>query len=198
MNANTITSFGTVAGTVVINKGQMIRDYKNHTPQLGKRVYVDESARLIGRVRCGDDVSFWPMAVVRGDVNEITIGARSNVQDGSVLHVTHDGPYTPGGIALLVGDEVTVGHRVILHACTIGSRCLIGMGAIVMDGATVGAEVIIGAGSLVTSDKTLEPQSLYRGCPARRVRGLSDQEIEQLAYSAQHYVKLKDAYLASD
>lgn len=176
----------------------MLRAYENHTPELGLRVYIDESARLIGRVRCGDDVSFWPMAAARGDVNEITIGARSNMQDGSVLHVTHDGPYSPGGIALRIGEEVTVGHKVILHACTIGHRCLIGMGAIVMDGAVVEPEVIVGAGTLVTPGKKLVSRSLYRGSPARRIRDLSDAEIAQLAYSAHHYVRLKDRYLAAD
>ena len=174
----------------------MLRDYKNRTPELGSRVYIDESARLIGRVQCGDDVSFWPMAVARGDVNEITIGARSNIQDGSVLHVTHDGPYSPGGIQLTIGEEVTVGHKAILHACTIGDRCLIGMGAIVMDGAVVEPEVIVGAGSLVAPGKTLATRSLYRGSPARRIRDLSETEIEQLSYSAHHYVRLKDHYLA--
>lgn len=176
----------------------MLRSYQDYSPQLGQRVYIDESARLIGRVQCGDDVSFWPMSVARGDVNEIEIGSRSNIQDGSVLHVTHDGPYTPGGIALRIGKEVTVGHKVILHACKIGDRCLIGMGAIVMDGAVVGDEVIVAAGSLVSPGKTLESRSLYRGSPARRVRDLTDQEIEQLAYSAHHYVRLKDRYRSDD
>ncbi|MDH3646427.1 MAG: gamma carbonic anhydrase family protein [Gammaproteobacteria bacterium] len=175
----------------------MLRKYENHVPQLGERVYVDESARLIGRVRCGDDVSVWPMVVARGDVNEIIIGDRSNIQDGSVLHVTHDGPYTPGGIALVIGTDVTVGHKVMLHACTISDRCLIGMGAIVMDGVAVEAEVMIGAGSLVTPGKRLKSQSLYRGSPARRIRELTEEEIGQLDYSAQHYVKLKNRYLAS-
>ena len=173
----------------------MIRNFENHQPRLGKRVYVDDTACVIGRVICGDDVSFWPMAVARGDVNEITIGSGTNVQDGSVLHVTHDGPYSPGGIALAIGAQVTVGHKVILHACVIGDRCLIGMGAIVMDGAVLGDEVILGAGSLVTPGKILEPRSLYRGSPARRVRPLSDEEIGQLRYSAEHYVRLKDQYL---
>lgn len=173
----------------------MIRQYREHTPQLGQRVYVDESARVIGRVRCGDDVSFWPMAVARGDVNEIVIGTATNIQDGSVLHVTHDGPYSEGGIPLLIGAEVTVGHNVTLHACTVGERCLIGMGAIVMDGAEIEPEVFLAAGSLVTPGKRLESRSLYRGSPARRVRALTEQEIAMLAYSAQHYVRLKDKYL---
>ncbi|MDH3589167.1 MAG: gamma carbonic anhydrase family protein [Gammaproteobacteria bacterium] len=176
----------------------MIRDYDNYSPQLGERVYVDECARVIGRVRCGDNVSFWPMAVARGDVNEIVIGTDTNIQDGSVLHVTHDGRYSPGGVPLLIGAEVTVGHGVILHACNIGDRCLIGMGAIVMDRAVLDAEVMLGAGSLVPPGKRLESRFLYRGSPARRVRALSDEEIDQLAYSAQHYVRLKNRYLAQE
>lgn len=179
----------------MLNSTEMIRDYENHAPRLGARVYVDESACVIGRVRCGDDVSVWPMTVARGDVNEIIIGASSNIQDGSVLHVTHDGPYSPGGIPLLIGAEVTVGHNVILHACNVGDRCLIGMGAIVMDGAILEPEVMLGAGSLVTPGKKLETRSLYCGSPARRVRALSDDEIGQLEYSAQHYVRLKNRYL---
>ncbi|NNF67869.1 MAG: gamma carbonic anhydrase family protein [Gammaproteobacteria bacterium] len=174
----------------------MLSQFEEHSPQLGQRVYVDESARLIGKVYCDDDVSVWPMVVARGDVNEIHIGARSNIQDGSVLHVTHDGPYTPGGIPLLIGNDVTVGHGVILHACTVGDRCLIGMRATLMDGVTVADDVIVAAGSLVSPGKTLETRSLYRGSPARRVRALTDEEVEMLAYSAQHYVRLKDRYLA--
>lgn len=174
----------------------MIRKYRQWQPQLGQRVYVDEAACVIGRVRAGDDVSFWPFAVARGDVNEITIGRRTNVQDGSVLHVTHDGPRTPGGIALVIGADVTIGHRVLLHACDVGDRCLIGMGAIVMDGAVIENEVIVAAGSLVAPGKRLERRHLYRGSPARRVRELDGEEIEMLRYSAQHYVRLKDHYLA--
>jgi carbonic anhydrase/acetyltransferase-like protein (isoleucine patch superfamily) len=115
----------------------MIRPYRGVLPRLGQRVYVDPAAQLIGDVELGDDVSLWPMAVVRGDVNRIRIGARSNVQDGSVLHVTHDGPYSPGGADLRIGEDVTIGHGVILHACRIGNRCLIGMGARVLDEAVL-------------------------------------------------------------
>ncbi|MBT8144681.1 MAG: gamma carbonic anhydrase family protein [Gammaproteobacteria bacterium] len=173
-----------------------IRSFDGIEPQLGERVYVDPAATVIGQVSAGDDCSFWPAVVARGDVNQITIGARSNIQDGSVLHVTHDGRYTPGGIALVIGDDVTVGHKVVLHACTIGHRCLIGMGAIVMDGATVGNDVMLAAGSLVSPGKELAPGRLYRGSPAREVRELRTQEIKMLRYSAAHYVRLKDRYLA--
>ena len=174
----------------------MLRPYDKYAPELGQRVYVDEAARVIGRVRAGDDVSFWPMAVARGDVNEIVIGQRTNIQDAAVLHVTHDGPYSPGGIPLLVGDEVTVGHSAVLHACTVGARCLIGMGAIVMDGVVIEDEVMLAAGSLVAPRKRLLGGHLYQGSPARKVRALSEREIEMLAYSAAHYVRLKDQYLS--
>ena len=137
-----------------------IRGYKGFCPQLGSRVYVDPSAVVIGQVTAGDDVSFWPAAVARGDVNEIRIGARTNIQDGTVLHVTHDGPYSPGGLPLLIGEDVTVGHQVTLHACTVGHRCLIGMQSCVMDGAVLEDEVLLGAGSLVTPGQSLSGASL--------------------------------------
>lgn len=173
-----------------------LRNYRDWQPQPGSRVYVDESAVVIGRVELADDVSIWPFCTVRGDVNHIRIGARSNIQDATVIHVTHDGPYTPdGGIPTLVGEEVTVGHKCLLHACTIGNCCLIGMGAIVMDGAVLEDEVFLAAGSLVPPGKRLRAGYLYRGSPAREVRELSETEREQLRYSAAHYVRLKDSYL---
>lgn len=164
-------------------------------PSIGARVYVDTAAVVIGAVEIADDVSIWPMAVVRGDVNSITIGARTNVQDGSVLHVTHDGPYSPGGRALIVGEDVTVGHAVTLHACTIGNRCLIGMNSCVMDDVTIEDDVMLAAGSLVPPGKRLSGGSLYRGSPAARARDLRAEELEMLRYSAAHYVRLKDRYL---
>mgnify|MGYP000300032490 FL=1 len=175
----------------------MIRPYRGIRPRLGERVYIDPSAQLIGDVELGDDASLWPMAVVRGDVNRIRIGARSNVQDGSVLHVTHDGPYSPGGADLQIGDDVTIGHGVILHACRIGNRCLIGMGARVLDNAVVEDDVFIAAGSLVSPGKRLVSGFLYRGSPAQQARPLSEQEIAQLKYSAEHYVRVKNHYLES-
>lgn len=172
-----------------------VRSFQSDTPELGANVYIDPAAAVIGQVALGDDVSIWPMAVLRGDVNSIRIGARSNLQDGTVVHVTHDGPYTPaGGIPTVVGEDVTVGHKCLLHACKIGDRCLIGMGAIVMDGAVLGDEVLLAAGSLVSPGKHLQSGWLYRGSPARAVRELTAQEREQLAYSARHYVALKDKY----
>lgn len=172
-----------------------IRPWQGIHPTLGERVYVDAAAVVIGQVSIGDDSSVWPAAVIRGDVNVITIGARSSVQDGSVLHVTHDGPYNPGGQALRIGDDVTIGHRAVLHGCTVGNRCLIGMGAIVMDAAVVEDEVIIAGGALVTPGTRCQSGSLYVGSPARRARALSDREVEQLAYSARWYVQVKDGYL---
>jgi len=173
-----------------------LRSYRDERPALGERVYVDPAAVVIGRVMLGDDVSVWPGAVVRGDVNTITVGARTSIQDGSVLHVTHDGPYSPGGQALVIGTDVTIGHRALLHACTVGNLCLIGMGSIVLDGAEIEDQVIVGAGALVPPGKRLRSAGLYVGTPARRTRELTERELASLAYSAQHYVRVKDDYLA--
>lgn len=175
----------------------MIRSFQGITPHLAAGVYVDESAQVIGDVTLGDDSSVWPLTVIRGDVNKIRIGARTNIQDNSCLHVTHDGPYTPGGVALIVGDEVTVGHGVILHACTIGNRCLIGMGAIVMDKVVLEDECFIAAGTVVPPGKTLKGGWLYRGSPAQPVRELTEKERENLRYSAAHYVRVKNKYQAA-
>jgi carbonic anhydrase/acetyltransferase-like protein (isoleucine patch superfamily) len=172
-----------------------IHTYQDIAPTLGERVYIDPSAVVIGKVSIGDDTSIWPTAVLRGDVHSIAVGARSSIQDGSVLHVTHDGPFAPGGRNLIVGDDVTVGHRAVLHACTIGSSCLVGMGAIVLDNVVTEDFVMIGAGSVVPPGKLLEARGLYVGSPARRVRDLKPREIEFLTYSAAQYVKLKDEYL---
>ncbi|MBK1692057.1 gamma carbonic anhydrase family protein [Ectothiorhodospira mobilis] len=172
----------------------MLRSYEGHIPRVPLSAWVDETALVIGDVILGADASVWPMAVLRGDVNAIRVGAASNIQDGSVLHVTHDGPYSPGGLALEVGHEVTVGHRAVLHACRIRDRVLIGMGSVVMDGAEIGADTILAAGSLVPPGKTLEGGYLWQGSPAQQVRPLTDGERDQLRYSAQHYVQLKDRH----
>lgn len=172
-----------------------VRTYRNIAPALGARVYVDPAAVVIGKVTIGDDSSVWPTAVIRGDVHSIEIGARTSIQDGAVLHVTHDGPYAPGGRALIIGSDVTVGHRVTLHACTIGNACLVGMGSILLDNVVTEDFVMIGAGSLVTPGKVLKSRGLYVGSPARRMRDLTEKEIEFLTYSAAHYVKIKDEYL---
>lgn len=174
-----------------------IRPFQNHRPVLGERVYVDPAATVIGRVEIGDDVSIWPGCVVRGDVNTISIGARSNVQDGTIIHVSHEGPYTrPGGFPTVIGSDVTIGHGAIVHACRIGDYCLIGMGARILDGAVVEDYAFLGAGALVAPGKTVRSGELWLGNPARMARKLSDSEIEQLRYSAGHYVKLKDMYLS--
>ena len=174
-----------------------IRSFQGATPKLGARVYVDPTATLIGTLSIGDDSSFWPMVVVRGDVNLIQIGQRTNVQDGSVLHVSHAGEHTaPDGYPLVIGDDVTIGHKVLLHGCTIGHRCLIGMGSLIMDGVVVENEVMIGANTLVTPGKRLLSGYLYMGTPVKQVRPLTEAEIQFLTYSARHYLSLKDKYLA--
>lgn len=174
-----------------------LRSYKGVRPQLGERVYVDESAVVIGRVTLGDDVSVWPCAVIRGDVNVIAIGARTNIQDGSVLHVVHDGP-VPGGFPLVIGDDVTVGHKAMIHGVRIGHRCLIGMGAVILDGAVIEDEVIVAAGSVVPPRTRLTSHGLYMGNPVKRARELTAAEREHLVYGAHHYVKIKDGYLDGD
>jgi carbonic anhydrase/acetyltransferase-like protein (isoleucine patch superfamily) len=171
-----------------------LREYRGVSPSLGARVYVDECALVIGRVTLGDDASVWPFAVLRGDVQRIEIGARTNIQDGSVLHVVHDGPAVPGGLPLIIGDDVTVGHKAMLHAARIGHRCLIGMASVVLDGAVIEDDVMLAAGSVVPPRKLLASNGLYLGNPAKRVRELTDAERAQLLYSAAHYVEIKESY----
>lgn len=173
-----------------------VRPFNQLQPRLGVRVFVDDSARVIGDVQIGDDSSVWPMAVVRGDMQRIRIGARSSVQDGCVLHITHAGPFNPQGWPLIIGDEVTIGHKAVLHGCTLGNRILVGMGAIIMDGAQVEDEVVIAAGCLVPPGKRLRSGYLYLGSPARQARPLSEAERAYFSYSASNYVQLKDQYLA--
>lgn len=172
-----------------------IRSFADKTPQLGQAVFVDPSAVVLGDVVLGDDCSVWPGAIIRGDMHRIRIGQRTSVQDGSVLHITHAGPYNPDGFPLLIGDDVTIGHKVLLHGCTLGSRILVGMGSIVMDGAVIEDEVILGAGSLVPANKTLESGYLYMGSPARQVRPLTEKERSFFSYTAGNYVRLKDQHL---
>jgi len=172
-----------------------IKRYLDFTPKLGDRVYVDDSAVVIGDVNIGDDTSVWPITTIRGDVNKIRIGKCSNIQDGSVLHVTHPHPSMPDGYGLTIGNNVTVGHKVILHGCAIGDDCLIGMGSVVMDGAVLQSHVFLGAGSLVPPGKVLETGYLWLGSPVKRIRVLKDSELEWLQYSAKHYVDLKNKYL---
>lgn len=173
-----------------------IRPFAEFIPKIHPTAYVDETALLIGRINMEADSSVWPMAVIRGDINSIHIGKRSNIQDATVIHVTHAGKYNPEGFATVVGDDVTVGHRCILHGCTIHDRCLIGMGVCLMDGVVVESNVIIGAGSLVSPGKTLEGGYLWLGSPARRIRPLNEKEQEFLIYSAHYYAQLKNRYLS--
>ena len=173
----------------------MIRTFKNITPILGNNVYIDDSAVVIGDVTLGDDVSVWPTTVIRGDVESIRIGAGTNVQDGSVLHVSHAGDYSPEGHPLAIGKGVTIGHRAVVHACTVGNYCLIGIGAIIMDDAVLEDYVMLGAGSLVPPGKKLESGYLYVGSPAKQVRPLKETEKKFLEYSYKHYIHLKNEYL---
>ena len=172
-----------------------LRPYLGRLPVVGARVYVDPAATVIGDVELGDDVSIWPGTIIRGDVNFIRIGARTNVQDGTIIHVSHHSPYNKAGHPTLVGADVTIGHGTIIHACTIEDACLIGMGACILDGATVKQHGFVGAGAVVGPGKVVGEGELWVGNPARLVRRLSDKEIESLHYSAAHYVRLKDRYL---
>ncbi|MCD9029510.1 gamma carbonic anhydrase family protein [Luteimonas sp. BDR2-5] len=175
-----------------------LRPYRDTAPQLGERVYVDPAATVIGDVALADDVSVWPATVIRGDVNHVRIGARTSVQDGTVIHVSHDGPHAKlGGFATVIGSDVTIGHKAILHACTIEDAVLVGMGAIVLDGAVVKRHAMVAAGALVAPGKVVGEGELWVGNPARCVRRLSEAQIEGLYYSAGHYVRLKDEYLAA-
>lgn len=171
-----------------------IRRFESYNPQIDKTVFVDESAVVTGNVIIGEDSSVWPCCSIRGDIHSITIGARTNIQDGSVLHVTHDSEYAPGGNKLTIGNEVTVGHNVVLHACTIEDLCLIGMGSVVLDGSVVQSGAMVGAGSLVPPNKVLEGGFMWLGNPVKKVRELSDKEKAFLSYSARHYVELKNRH----
>lgn len=173
-----------------------IRSFNGKTPHCHARVWVDPSAQVIGDVQLGDDCSIWPGAVIRGDMHFIEVGQRCSIQDNAVLHITHDSTFNPGGFALTLGDDVTVAHQATLHGCHIGSRVMIGMQAIIMDGCEVGDDSIIAAGSLVPPGKKLAGGFLYRGRPATAVRRLTTRELDFLPYVAGNYVKLKDQYLA--
>ncbi len=175
-----------------------IRKYKQISPRLGEAVYIDASAVIIGDVTLGDDVSVWPTAVIRGDVEKVTIGSGTNVQDGAVLHVSHAGRYSPQGHPLSIGKGVTIGHRAVVHACKIGDYCLIGIGAIILDGAELEDYIMLGAGALVGPGKKLESGYLYVGTPAKASRPLTQDEKAFLEYSAEHYIELKNTYLAQN
>ncbi len=170
-----------------------IRKFANKCPKIHASAYIDEQACVIGEVSIGENSSLWPMAVARGDVNSIKIGKNSNIQDGSILHVTHKGEYS-NGAALIIGDNVTVGHGVLLHGCTIGNNCLIGMGAIVMDNCVIEDYVMIAAGAVVPPNKRIKTGELWLGNPAKKVRNLNAQQKKQLEYSASHYAQIAKRY----
>ena len=174
-----------------------IRRFLDKEPVIANTAYVDASAVVIGDVTIGEDVSIWPCVVARGDDQSIVIGDRSNIQDGTVIHIASDNEFSPGGIPTIVGHDVTVGHRVMLHACTIGNNCLVGMSSTVLDGAVVEDDVMIGAGSLVPMGKHLESGYLYVGSPVKQIRKLGDKERFFIEYSAKHYVETKNSFLKS-
>lgn len=170
-----------------------IRSFQGVFPALQAGCWVDHAAVVIGRCVLGADVSIWPNATLRGDVNDIVVGDRSNIQDGCVLHTTHESEKSKGS-KCIVGQDVTVGHNVVLHGCTIEDECLIGMGSVVLDNAVVQKNVLVGANSLVPPGKVLESGHLYVGSPVKKVRPLTDEEMAFFKYSAQHYVALKNDY----
>ncbi|QEY25425.1 gamma carbonic anhydrase family protein [Neisseria zalophi] len=167
-----------------------IRPYLKHYPQIHESCYIDPVSTVIGEVSLAENVSIWPFAVLRGDVNSITIGARSNVQDLSMVHVSHKTPEKPEGSPLVIGEDVTIGHKVMLHGCTIGNRVLVGMGTIILDDVVIEDDVMIGAGSLIPPRKRLQSGFLYVGSPVKQVRPLSDEEKAFLVYSAEHYMRV--------
>jgi carbonic anhydrase/acetyltransferase-like protein (isoleucine patch superfamily) len=171
------------------------RAYRGIFPDIGNNVYIDDSAVIIGDIILADDVSIWPLVAARGDVNKISIGARSNVQDGTILHVTRKSAKNPDGYRLSIGEDVTIGHKCVLHGCHLGDRILLGMGTIVMDNVTIGDDVMVAAGSLVPPNKTLKSGYLYIGNPAQEKRLLTDDEVQFLQDSARNYVELKNEYL---
>jgi carbonic anhydrase/acetyltransferase-like protein (isoleucine patch superfamily) len=172
-----------------------LRSYQGIYPKIGLRNYIDASAVIQGDITLAEDVSIWPLVAARGDVNTMTIGARTNIQDGTVLHVTRKSDHNPDGNPLIIGADVTVGHKCMLHGCTLGDRILVGMGAIIMDGAIVEDDVFIGAGSLVPPNKTLNSGYLYVGNPVKQARKLKESEANFLKQSALNYVDLKNDYL---
>jgi carbonic anhydrase/acetyltransferase-like protein (isoleucine patch superfamily) len=172
-----------------------IRSFEDYTPEIAESAFVDDSAVVTGNVVIGADSSVWPMCSIRGDIHSIRIGERTNIQDGSILHVTHDSEFAPGGNALSIGDDVTVGHNAVVHACTVEDMCLIGMGSVILDGAIVRKGAMVGAGSLVSPGKEIEGGYLWLGSPARRARELTEKEKAFLQYSSSHYVDLKNRHM---
>jgi carbonic anhydrase/acetyltransferase-like protein (isoleucine patch superfamily) len=174
-----------------------IRAFEDHSPQIDPTAWVDPTAVVIGDVTLGPQVSIWPACVIRGDIHRIAIGARTNIQDGSILHVSHDSGFMPGGAPLAIHEDVTVGHQVVLHGCEVHPHCLIGIGARVLDRAVLQPYTLLGAGSLVTPGRLLDGHALWVGAPVRRVRSLTDRELEYLDYVAMNYVRLAARHRAS-
>ncbi|PMH45373.1 gamma carbonic anhydrase family protein [Vibrio sp. 10N.286.49.B3] len=172
-----------------------LRRYKGVQPTIGANVYIDSASVLVGDIVLGDDSSIWPFVAARGDVNHIRIGERTNIQDGSVLHVTHKNKQNPTGYPLLIGNDVTVGHKVMLHGCEIHDRVLVGMGSIILDGAIIEEDVMIGAGSLVPPKKRLESGFLYIGSPVKKARALKESERTFLLTSSANYVQNKNDFI---
>jgi carbonic anhydrase/acetyltransferase-like protein (isoleucine patch superfamily) len=173
-----------------------IRSFHGFTPEVSPSAYVDPAAHVIGHVAIGADSSIWPAAVVRGDAHKIRIGERTNIQDGALLHVTHDTQYTLGGFALTIGSDVTIGHGAALHGCTVQDASLIGMNATILDGTLIKRHAFVGAGAVVPQGRVVGEGELWLGNPARCVRLLSQEEIQSIYYAARQYVKLKSHYLS--
>lgn len=172
-----------------------ICSYKKQFPIIAQGVYIDESAKVIGEVTIGKDSSIWPMVSIRGDVNRVKIGERTNVQDGCVLHVSPSCDFYPGGFPVIIGNNVSIGHGAMLHGCTIKDNCLIGIGAIILDGAELEQGLIVAAGSLVPPNKKLDSGYLYVGSPAKKLRELTEIEKAHLKYNADYYVQLKNDFI---
>jgi carbonic anhydrase/acetyltransferase-like protein (isoleucine patch superfamily) len=171
-----------------------VRSFQGKHPQIADDAWVDETAVIVGDVTIGARSSVWPLCVIRGDVHRIEIGSESNIQDGSVLHVSHDSRFQPGGAPLTIHNRVTVGHQVVLHGCEIGDFCLIGIGSRLLDRSVLKPRAMIGAGSLVPPGKVLEGGYLWVGTPVKRIRPLTDRELEYLEYVGGNYLKLADEY----
>ena len=174
-----------------------IRPFEDKSPRIAEGAWVDETAVVIGDVTLGPRASIWPQCVIRGDIHRIEIGAETNIQDGSILHVSHDSCFMPGGAPLILHGRVTVGHQVVLHGCEVGELCLIGIGARVLDRAVIRPRTMLGAGALVPPGRVLESGYLYMGVPAQRSRALTDRELEYLEYTAANYVRLAARHRAS-
>jgi len=170
------------------------RTFRGKRPQIADDAWVDETAVVIGNVTIGARSSVWPLCVVRGDIHRIEIGSGTNIQDGSVLHVSHDSHFMPGGAPLIIQDRVTVGHQVVLHGCEIRDLCLIGIGSRLLDRAVLEPQTMVGAGSLVPPGKLLTGGYLWVGTPVQRIRPLKDRELEYLEYVSGNYTKLANEH----